>query len=1135
MLSKIKTKLGSLFRFVFALVIILSMTINFKTNIGVEAVNLNLKYFGYFNDYDDGSKSIPNGFAELGNLNNSNIVHFNLSSTNVADNQYFLNKAKLANLKTLPGIQEIFGKYYADTTTNYTDQDFENSFSLLEDTLKGYEDQVLALYVQDEPNFDGIRESKFVDLTLRLKNRFPNYRRLITFAYPQLINTGIPGWLPATSTLISNITDVGFDGYKFTGFLTTNAGRQPYVTALANIANQGQNLWLVPDAVDAQPRSNCVLGNGSPDKVYLADAMEDYYQLALNNPRVVGMYNFLWDVREIPGLDWIDSRRMFDSSDPCYSPTVKQKHIDIGQAIISNVDITAPTKPITITKTTTTFSGTAEVNSRIKGYNPAGNIVCDVVVSSTGTWTCQYPNTGQLVKFFAVDNSDNWSQPESFNPNLEYFGYWNGDNQPNNATSFSSLGNSNMVMLPFGDSNSSIQYFRDRLTEVKAANLKAIIGIDFRFIEYIDGNLTFTEQEFERRMKILEDTISGNEDIIYAFEIEECNIICGNYVGANFRFNNLMIRLKNRFPNIGRMAVLAYPQLDGSDPNAWGVADSALLANLTDVSFDRYPYEYNRNSNVANYNIILQHANQLTAMANNNQKLWLLPDSSVISNCTGGTTFLETAIYTYNNIANLNSRFVGLLPYLWSIQTGTPDITAKQLFEPTDSCYNENLKNKHIQIGQSIKNMVDTTSPSKPLISTLTGGPTSYILTGTAEASSTIKMFDELGTQYCQATVSTNGLYTCSFNVVAGSTNKLKMFATDRLGNNSQLTRINLNGNCEYKILPAINSAEWGNTLNALLCQSIVTDSNSADIGKLRSDLASITDTGKAGIGTNNPSTSFAVVGLNEYISESLAISAGLKNGDFYRTGTQVKVVVGGAQITDNLNSLDSDCSPSSSNRLPTINGDGGEWGNILNHFLCISRFNNSTSPESGKLKTDLAAITQGGKVGIGATPSNLTKFAIKDLPNILNIPFAGTGSTYLQNVENNNLKNGDVYQNNGLLQVVNSPSSSNITTPNSDDCYQSTVPTRLPKSGQDNGIWGELINNFLCKTILNGPTNSGKLKTDLGSIVQGGKVGIGTNNPNSVLAIVGIPNYVNNTTARASGLLAGDIYRTDNDVKIVF
>jgi hypothetical protein len=62
----------------------------------------------------------------------------------------------------------------------------------------------------------------------------------------------------------------------------------------------------------------------------------------------------------------------------------------------------------------------------------------------------------------------------------------------------------------------------------------------------------------------------------------------------------------------------------------------------------------------------------------------------------------------------------------------------------------------------------------------------------------------------------------------------------------------------------------------------------------------------------------------------------------------------------------------SATTRLPNPGGDSGNWGTILNDFVSQSTVASTTAnPDNGLLKPDHAAITQGGKVGIGiSTPT---------------------------------------------------------------------------------------------------------------------------------------------------------------------
>jgi hypothetical protein len=59
----------------------------------------------------------------------------------------------------------------------------------------------------------------------------------------------------------------------------------------------------------------------------------------------------------------------------------------------------------------------------------------------------------------------------------------------------------------------------------------------------------------------------------------------------------------------------------------------------------------------------------------------------------------------------------------------------------------------------------------------------------------------------------------------------------------------------------------------------------------------------------------------------------------------------------------------SATTRLPIPSGDSGNWGTILNDFVSQSTIASTTaSADNGLLKEDHAAITKGGKVGIGTS-----------------------------------------------------------------------------------------------------------------------------------------------------------------------
>jgi Bacterial Ig domain len=694
------------------------------------------------------------------------------------------------------------------------------------------------------------------------------------------------------------------------------------------------------------------------------------------------------------------------------------------------------------------------------------------------------------------------------------------------------LSNNNIQLLQFESSN--IQNNRIILQNAKNNGYKKLlINVVDNFYTSNGTAINTSEQKFLETLSVIEQSIDGFEDSIYAFYFDEPT---WNNVDQNY-FVDFTVRLKNRFPNIGRMLVEAYPSVripfdNVSFPTVPPQLNSNWLQNITDVGFDHYLYTDNQNA-LANYKVINQtRLNALMQIANNNQKIWLIPDGySNNINCNTNRDYLKNALIDFNDIANTNSRVIGILPYLYFNGAGSSLISLNQIFNATDACnFSAIVKNEHILIGQNIINGKDVTSPLKPILNTISGGPTNYVFNGTSEPNSVIKVFDNNGILFNTGITNSLGNFSISVTIINNSSNKLKFFSIDNQDNWSNPFKYILNGYCSYKSLPNINNDTniWGDNLNSFICQSLEKDGINS--GKLKSNLSSLTSNGKIGIGTNNPTNTFAIIGLQTFASPIEAIAAGLRNGDVFLTNSYLQIVTNGLPAINNThpNNSDSDCFNSIiPTRLPTDQADDNNWGTILNNFLCKS-ISNSTGQE-GKLKSDLGSICLNGKVGIGIDIQN-SVFAIGGLND--NKFF--------------HLKNGDIYYVNdggqfgsgedGILKVYVSGENSNINTTNAFDCYNSSFTTRLPKQNLDIANWGSILNNFLCRTFLNGTINAGKIKSDLSIIVENGKVGIGIRNPNSVLAIANLPNYTGNVAAKLAGLVIGDVYiRNGKDLMIVY
>ena len=168
----------------------------------------------------------------------------------------------------------------------------------------------------------------------------------------------------------------------------------------------------------------------------------------------------------------------------------------------------------------------------------------------------------------------------------------------------------------------------------------------------------------------------------------------------------------------------------------------------------------------------------------------------------------------------------------------------------------------------------------------------------------------------------------------------------------------------------------------------------------------------------------------------------------------------------------------SASTKLPTPSGSVGTWGAELNDFLSQSMVASTTAGASnGLLKKDHAAITDGGKVGIGTSSPSAR----------LEVASAGVG-IYSSVLEGTSLMKGTV---NGC--VFNNG------------------------SGEEVYIRGGLSNSAV---IINDISTGNTLMN-----YTGGNVGIGTNAPKSKLHVIGISVYADNAAAIAAGLTNGAFY----------
>jgi hypothetical protein len=146
----------------------------------------------------------------------------------------------------------------------------------LANAVAPYLDKIAAFYVLDEPQWRGATPASIQTSAQLIKSTFPGKKVMMIEAGPKV-----------TSALVipSAVDWVGFDWYcqPFTTI------QQKLSTLESITASSKQGLFLVPE--DA-PQSNCATVAGHKTDADIAAIQRQYYNLAVQNPRVVGLLDF---------------------------------------------------------------------------------------------------------------------------------------------------------------------------------------------------------------------------------------------------------------------------------------------------------------------------------------------------------------------------------------------------------------------------------------------------------------------------------------------------------------------------------------------------------------------------------------------------------------------------------------------------------------------------------------------------------------------------------------------------------------------------------------------------------------------------------------------------------------------------
>jgi len=275
--------------------------------------NDRLQYFGYYGmDGSTSGKPSDESIQLVGELGNSNVavIHGWLYGQALRDQ---IESAAAQNMQVILNVFDIFFTGGFENGGHLLEA-WESNWTTLKQTLTGLEDHVIAFYF-DEPSWNGVGEADFRFVTKLIREDYPDTRLMqISVFYdldPNNTGEGI------RSEYLEYVTDVGFDYYA-----DWESSNYPfYHEKLKALANKNQDIWLIPRAFS---RTNSSEG--------MQKELLRYYELALKEPRVVGILPFIF----ASGGDWgIGLNQFFDETNPLYDSYLKNTHIQVGKSVLA--------------------------------------------------------------------------------------------------------------------------------------------------------------------------------------------------------------------------------------------------------------------------------------------------------------------------------------------------------------------------------------------------------------------------------------------------------------------------------------------------------------------------------------------------------------------------------------------------------------------------------------------------------------------------------------------------------------------------------------------------------------------------------------------------------------------------------
>ncbi len=255
----------------------------------VEDTNAHIDYFGftivdtYWDDPTD--PEIKTNYAdEIHSFSNiADILVVNPNDNIVQRTQTFAD----LDLKAILHLNELFFELIDNNSPSESNYDLRSDYQERWNEFKIINQAILntnyigVFYIGEEPTWNGITFSELDAVAQLLQGEFPNIPTMLIEAYPSLNDLQIP----------ETIDWIGFDRYFVNDPNTDSEFQQDWQTLKTKISNQNQKIMVILDS----HYINWAHGDfGNIDLTQMDDVAKNYYQLAKNDKKVIGVLGYFW-------------------------------------------------------------------------------------------------------------------------------------------------------------------------------------------------------------------------------------------------------------------------------------------------------------------------------------------------------------------------------------------------------------------------------------------------------------------------------------------------------------------------------------------------------------------------------------------------------------------------------------------------------------------------------------------------------------------------------------------------------------------------------------------------------------------------------------------------------------------------